>query len=124
VAVPLDARHHLLRIVREAVANAARHGQASTIDVVVTGRGAGRATVEVADDGIGFDFDLCERKRGHFGIRGMRERARRIGATLAIDSRERVGTRLTVTLGEAGAGRKPERGIGESDSGRPPAVRG
>jgi signal transduction histidine kinase len=110
VAVPLAARHHLLRIVREAVANAARHGQASTIDVVVTGGAAGRATVEIADDGIGFDLARCERKRGHFGIRGMRERARRIGATLAIDSRERVGSRLTLTLGEADEERKTGAG--------------
>jgi len=99
--VPLASRHHLLRIVREAVANASRHAAPAAIDVLVTGGPGDRLRVEIRDDGIGFDLAACERKRGHFGIRGMRERARRIGATVAIDSRLRVGTSLVVTLGAA-----------------------
>ena len=123
--VPLAARHHLLRIVREAVANAVKHAAASAIDIVVTGRPDGRTTVEIRDDGLGFDLAACERKRGHFGIRGMRERARRIGATIAIDSRVRLGTSLVITLGDE-PGRPAAAGgdIVRSDSGRPSAVRG
>jgi signal transduction histidine kinase len=95
---PLAARQQLLRIVREAVANAVSHAHASKIDVVAAARSGGVA-VEVRDDGEGFDLDACERKAGHFGIRGMRERARRSAARLEIASRPRSGTTVRVSLG-------------------------
>ena len=55
--------------------------------------------MSVADDGRGFDAEspvnaLC----GHFGLLGMNERARRIGADLRITSRPRQGAEVAVTL--------------------------
>jgi signal transduction histidine kinase len=58
----------------------------------------GRIVVEVQDDGEGFDVATCERRAGHFGLRGMRERAWRAGATLGIESSPRSGTRVTVAI--------------------------
>lgn len=49
-------------------------------------RGAGGILLEVADDGQGFDVDSRGDVVGHFGIRGMRERTRRINAEMTIDS--------------------------------------
>jgi len=88
---------HLLRIMREAVTNAVRHAGASRITVRL-GRKAGGVVMEVSDDGLGFDVPSREAVEGHFGVRGMRERARRIGAAITIDSRPGAGTRLTVTV--------------------------
>jgi signal transduction histidine kinase len=43
--------------------------------------------VRVHDNGIGIDRDLIAKERGgHFGVRGMQERAERIGAELNFDS--------------------------------------
>jgi len=57
--------------------------------------GAGQLLVEVADNGAGF---IQEGKAGHWGLVGMRERAARIGATLAIDSTPGAGTRVTLRV--------------------------
>lgn len=89
-------QHHLLRIVREAVANAEKHAAATRIDVVLSLQG-GAATVDIRDDGQGFDVEARGSMPGHFGLRGMRERARRINATFAIDSAPGSGTSIRVS---------------------------
>jgi len=81
----------LLRIAREAVTNAARHGKATTVHVTVTGE-----ALEVADDGAGFDVDAPARP-GSFGIVSMRERASAMGGVLAIRSASEGGTEVRVT---------------------------
>jgi len=94
---PRVARYHLLKIVHEAVANALRHAGAGRVEVRAGGD-AGGLRVEVRDDGCGFEPARGEWLAGHFGIRGMRERAQRIGADLLIDSSPGRGTRLSIAL--------------------------
>jgi signal transduction histidine kinase len=93
----LPVRQQLLRIVREAVANAVSHAHAAKIAVTATIRD-GRVSVEVRDDGEGFDVAASERMAGHFGLRGMRERAWRLGADLAIESQPRSGSRVALSV--------------------------
>jgi signal transduction histidine kinase len=95
--VPSLLQYHLLRIAREAVSNAGKHADPSHIDVRLCGGEEGLA-LKVIDDGIGFDVEAGESLSGHFGLRGMRERARRMGATLAIESRLGSGTRVSVRV--------------------------
>jgi len=90
-------QHHLLRIVREAVTNAMRHSSCGEIVVTLEGRGQAVA-VTVEDDGAGFDVEGRGTLPGHFGIRGMRERARRIDAEISITSRVHEGTILHVVV--------------------------
>lgn len=89
-------QHHLLRIVREAVTNAVRHGKARRIDIHLEGH-SDTVIVSVKDDGEGFDVEACGTLPGHFGIRGMRERARRIDADIGITSHPNAGTTVRVT---------------------------
>lgn len=89
-------QHHLLRIVREAVTNAVKHSRAHALDIQLSMQD-GEATIEITDDGLGFDVDARGNVPGHFGIRGMRERARRINAALAIQSHTGGGTTVRVT---------------------------
>ena len=100
--VPADVQYHLLRIVREAIHNAVRHGDPSAVQVRVGAKDAG-IVVEVADDGHGFDMDAKHGQPGHFGMRGMAERAERIGADLAITSRLGAGTQVRVTVPVTGS---------------------
>lgn len=86
------AQHQVSRIVREAVHNAICHAQAKTIDVSLTVSDAGPLVVEVADDGHGCDVVAATGARGHYGLRGMEERATRIGGTLTIRSGPGEGT--------------------------------
>ena len=95
--VPSLVQYHLLRIAREAVINALEHGDPSRIEVGIRGGAAG-IILEVIDDGSGFDVAGGDSLEGHFGVRGMRERSRRMGGTVTIDSRRGVGTTVRVNV--------------------------
>jgi signal transduction histidine kinase len=94
IHVAPDVREDLARIVREAVSNAARHGEASNVIVALSNTNGIR--VSVTDDGKGFDPD-APRRRG-FGLTSMRERAEMRGAQVAVESRPGEGTKVEVVL--------------------------
>lgn len=83
------------RILQEAVTNALRHGQARRISIRV-GTEADTLALEVLDDGRGLAQDW--QRPGHFGVRGMRERARSLGGELDIGNRDEGGTRVALRL--------------------------
>jgi two-component system, NarL family, sensor histidine kinase UhpB len=83
------------RIVQEAVTNALRHASAREIAIRIEGD-ARALVVDVADDGRGLADDW--QRRGHFGVRGMIERARALGGELAVANRSEGGTRVTARL--------------------------
>lgn len=90
----------LYRIVQEALNNVARHADASQADLQVTFADHGVA-VRIQDNGIG--FVLPERvsglaEAGHYGLMGMQERARLVGAQLTVSSRLGEGTTVEVGL--------------------------
>jgi two-component system sensor histidine kinase UhpB len=93
---PLDEQAELVlyRVVQEALTNAARHAEADTVEVGL-GRTSTAVVLSVVDDGRGTGIP-----REGAGIRGMRERALLIGATLDVTSQPQAGTsvRLTVPL--------------------------
>jgi signal transduction histidine kinase len=90
-----DIEAELLRIAQEGMNNAARHAAASRIEVEVAVQ-APDAMVRVVDNGRG----LQPGRDDSHGVRIMRERARRIGATLVLHSPEHdSGTELRVVLG-------------------------
>ena len=95
--LPRTTHYHLLRIVREAVYNAIKHAKATRILVHVVFRPSSFA-ITVEDDGTGFDVAVRSQAEGHFGIRGMQERARQVGARYSIDSRPEAGTRVSIEL--------------------------
>ncbi|MCE3288894.1 MAG: hypothetical protein K0R83_906, partial [Caulobacter sp.] len=99
-ARPLEriAFDELFQIVREALVNARRHAGATCIEIRVR-YAPGWLTVAVADDGMGVAPEVLKAGRaGHFGLTGMRERARRISARLRIESGPGAGTRVEIGL--------------------------
>jgi signal transduction histidine kinase len=95
----------LVRIAREAMANAVRHGAPRRLVVSVVYESASLRLL-VRDDGSGFDATapVVERSftdSGHFGLVGMRERATRIGAKLTITSEPGRGTSVVILLARA-----------------------
>jgi two-component system sensor histidine kinase UhpB len=92
-ALSRDAELAVYRIVQEALTNAARHAAARTVDLRVEVDG-GRLLVTVSDDGVG----LRAEQGDGAGIRGMRERALAIGATLTIEPAPRAGVRVRLAL--------------------------
>jgi signal transduction histidine kinase len=86
------------RIAREAIANAFRHAAARQIDVEVSFT-SDDLRVRVHDDGRGVSEEVIEAGRpGHFGLPGMRKRAKQIGATLKVWSRVGEGTEVAVIV--------------------------
>jgi signal transduction histidine kinase len=71
------------RLVQEALTNVAKHAEANTVKVLVSDS-AGELTIEVSDDGRGFDATTIA-DHG-FGLAGMRERVVLVGGTLSIES--------------------------------------
>lgn len=88
---------HLLRIAQEAVANAAHHSGATTISLHLAYEGS-IVSVEVRDNGRGFDPGSMLAQAGHFGLSGMRERADKIAGQLLIESNPGQGTRIRVQV--------------------------
>jgi len=90
LALPLE--RELWRIAQEAVTNVEHHARAHTLGV--TWRVSPRwATLEIADDGVGFPGGAAGRMDS-YGLLGMRERADAIGATLEIDTAPGNGTTI------------------------------
>ena len=84
---------------REAIFNAFRHAKASQIEVEVDYADTELRLV-VRDDGIGIEPSTLQKGgiAGHWGLPGMQERAKRIGAHLSIWSRENSGTEIGVRV--------------------------
>lgn len=98
VRLSTPAEFHLFRIAQEAVANAVKHAKAHALSVTVV-FGADAVSLQVKDDGVGFDPGRLDAGDGpHFGLLGMRERAARIGAQLTIVSSPGAGCTITVLL--------------------------
>lgn len=91
-----DVETTVFRIFQESVANAARHARAPRVEVGLT-RADGWVTLDVRDDGVGFEPALA-RARGGLGLTSMIERARLLGGTCTIDSHPSGGTRVTARL--------------------------
>ena len=91
-------RHAALCVIREATVNAIRHGKAHT--VAVSGELDGRRlTFSVVDDGRGFDpANARDSKDGHFGILGMKERAKAFCGSVMISSSPEAGTEVSVVM--------------------------
>ena len=75
-------------IVREAIGNAIKHGGAKKVALSADAHGAGGWLLRVANDGAPFDPEAAPgAAEGHFGIEGMRQRARRLGAEISFSQR-------------------------------------
>jgi NarL family two-component system sensor histidine kinase YdfH len=95
-AVPDDVSENALRAVTEALTNTARHAAARHAWVEVAAQGS-RLSVCIRDDGSGFD-PARARTEDHYGLLGLRERARLAGGSLEISSAPGQGTSVQLTL--------------------------
>lgn len=89
----------LLRIVQEALSNAARHAAATRVGVTLSFLGD-EVILDIRDDGRGFD-PLAVPPRtgaGGFGLDGMRARAARIAGALTVESEPGHGTALSARV--------------------------
>jgi signal transduction histidine kinase len=87
------------RIAAEALRNALQHAQPTHIEVELR-YDVRRFRLEVRDDGRGIEQELLATggREGHFGLKGMRERAELAGGTLKVWSAGGTGTEVEVSI--------------------------
>jgi NarL family two-component system sensor histidine kinase YdfH len=110
-SLPDETAQQVVRIVAEALSNVARHASATQTSIEVRAQDCETMEVEVSDDGIGFDPIASSAVPGHYGLLGMRERARLLGGSLAVISHPGGGTRVLLRL--------PAPGLWPSHGGTP-----
>jgi signal transduction histidine kinase len=92
-------RDEVYRIAREALRNAFKHAGASHIEAEII-YAENLFRLRIRDDGEGVAQAVLEEGRaGHYGLRGMRERAAEIGAKLDIWSGAGTGTEIDLSVG-------------------------
>jgi two-component system nitrate/nitrite sensor histidine kinase NarQ len=111
-------------VAREAVMNAVKHSEASTITITLEATSDG-ARLVVNDNGNGFDVDDGE-PEGHYGLTMMKERAQVSGGSFRIESASGQGTTVTAEFptswlidtpdGEPDQGETPSGGIQASQT--------
>lgn len=95
-----EARIAVFRVVQEALSNVERHARAETV-LVGCDVGPRELTIEVEDDGVGFDPEEMRQPRESgqgLGLLGMRERLALLGGTCVVESQPGNGTRVVVRV--------------------------
>lgn len=92
-------RDEVYRIGVEALRNAIRHAKATRIEVEIR-YGEDQLRLRIRDNGTGMDPLVLKREQspGHWGLRGMRERARLVGGTLEVWSQLEIGTEVELNI--------------------------
>ena len=93
--LPPDVQVQVLHVIQEALSNVRKHAGASHVSLDV--HKAARWRLVVRDNGAGFDTGQ-QRSETHVGMKIMRERAERIGASVELASRLGEGTTMTLNL--------------------------
>src|SRR5699024_11277924 len=95
VAEPLheEIEVTLLRIAEEALCNAAKHADAARVGITLSYLDD-EVTLDVRDDGHGFEPGRLPPRRGHggFGLDGIRTRAERVAGQVEVESEPGCGT--------------------------------
>lgn len=93
--IPVLTENNVFRIAQEAITNAIKHARPNRVTVALH-FDSRTVRVRVTDDGSGFDVQGQLPSEGHFGMRGIRERAKRIDGNLAICSTLNGGTTVEI----------------------------
>ncbi|MDA1348278.1 MAG: GAF domain-containing sensor histidine kinase [Chloroflexi bacterium] len=105
--LPAAKEVQLIRIVQEALSNVRRHANA-TLGRVAIRVDSGDLTVDIIDNGMGFDPARPGRRGSpRFGLQTMRERAESVGGTFEIEAGPGRGTSVTVRVPVSNGGGRP-----------------
>jgi ligand-binding sensor domain-containing protein/signal transduction histidine kinase len=95
--LPPKIENDLLRVGQEAITNALKHGHADKICIELDYQPQS-VTLRVRDNGLGFDPAQSVARGSHFGLLGMRERAKQMGASLIVQSSPGQGTEIVLEV--------------------------
>ena len=103
--LPSETEVTLLRVAQEALANAGRHAAASAVALTLA-FGDGQVSLDVTDDGVGFDpaAPPSGNGSGGYGLTAMRERVAALRGCLDVESGPGQGTTVVATIPAGDAG--------------------
>ena len=90
--------HNLLRIAQEATTNAIRHAKSQLVRMQLA-FATDTVSLSISDDGVGFVPDaVLQDKVGHLGLRGIRNRVRKLSGKLIVESAPNRGTSIRIIV--------------------------
>lgn len=95
--VPAPLFESVFRMLREGLTNISKHAHASQVWIRMFHH-ATTLTIEIRDNGKGFDISQLNKQPGHYGLIGLQERACLAGGTLQIESAQGMGTMIQLSL--------------------------
>jgi signal transduction histidine kinase len=95
--LPGHVEEALLRVAQEALANVRKHAAASRVTLTLSYL-EDAVTLDVADDGVGFEQAAAATAAGGLGLRAMRERVEGLGGRLVVESAPGEGTTIAVEV--------------------------
>jgi signal transduction histidine kinase len=105
---------NLLRIAQESVTNVIKHSGATTVTIELD-YGPQTVTLQIQDNGHGFEQDKSAGPgEGHFGLLGISERAKRLGAELNVTSEPGRGTTVRIKVPIEQNTPKPDLAVSEA----------
>jgi len=99
IPLTIEQQEEFFFIAQEALNNTLRHAHAKSVEINLK-QSKKHIILEIEDDGLGFDID--DYKQGGIGLRSMRERSDKIGATLKMHSKPGNGTKIVLSLRKDG----------------------
>jgi PAS domain S-box-containing protein len=109
--VPLEVKEAVYRVAQEALNNIVKHARADEVGIRLED-GEDRITLEVRDDGVGFDPQ--QEHPGHLGLRSMQERAARLSGALEIESSPGHGALIRARISSTNTAQSELKPEGES----------
>ena len=95
--LPAETEFHILRIIQESLTNIRKHSDAENVRIMMCASGANSYKVLIEDDGVGFSKPQTSYHSGeHIGLSIMRDRAKRFGGELTVESEPGEGTRIVL----------------------------
>jgi signal transduction histidine kinase len=94
--LPAVIERELYFTLREGILNAVRHSRATELHLALTATAEG-FEARLRDNGVGFDTSATSGS-SHYGLKGMRERIRKIGGDLVLDTAPGKGTAIKITV--------------------------
>ncbi len=94
--LPVAIERELYFTLREAILNAVRHSRASELHLSLKTDVRG-CEARLSDNGVGFDTASAE-GTSHYGLKGMRERIKKIGGELTVDTAPEKGTDIRIVI--------------------------
>lgn len=95
--IPQPVATCVYRIAQESLSNVAKHANATEVDVEFC-QEEDMLSLEIKDNGVGFNVALCKQGNGNLGLVSMKERTYQVKGTLDLDSKVGRGTTIRVHI--------------------------